>query len=557
MSTPAPATNPAAVSATIRRLRREKGMTQEALAQAIGVSPQAISKWETGQTMPDITLLLPLSKELGIGVNELLGGNRRQELEEKYQKACPLGSAYSLMVALEALEEFPDDETFLYRRACDELFIGKSNPIGAQRYIERAIMGLHYLCCKDPDWPTYRSMLAEAYLAQGDKDRAYAEALDYNGSEKERVMERFLDEETRHAKKQQALKNAVCNLYNALFSYGTPEAIKTAHTMLDSLLGDEQNLHDLGLRELSVKEALLCRDVGDDEGYARYLTKAYEEARAVDTLPPERIPYRTPLFDRLQYDHVPKPGVGNETYQFLMFHDSLFAHPAAEGLKRRMVDEVIRCRALHYDARNYLKFCEQQIGSPYHFNFSTAWDTTREETAAMEASLRYTHASLYRSIEWRVRNGELAERLVSEGTLTGVFAGYLDIMLAFCNCKEKSAYKRLPIPEEERAIPTAPEGSRILAIAELLISHNFRDCGLEEKLLDFVLTGAKKQGYTHVEAYPIEDCLPEMYDTRLAIYEKMGFSVIRDLSGGHFLHNEWDREGEKPYRRLYILQKEL
>jgi hypothetical protein len=507
--------------------------------------------------MPDITLLLPLSKELGIGVNELLGGNRRQELEEKYQKACPLGSAYSLMVALEALEEFPDDETFLYRRACDELFIGKSNPIGAQRYIERAIMGLHYLCRKDPDWPTYRSMLAEAYLAQGDKDRAYAEALDYNGSEKERVMERFLDEETRHAKKQQALKNAVCNLYNALFSYGTPEAIKTAHTMLDSLLGDEQNLHDLGLRELSVKEALLCRDVGDDEGYARYLTKAYEEARAVDTLPPERIPYRTPLFDRLQYDHVPKPGVGNETYQFLMFHDSLFAHPAAEGLKRRMVDEVIRCRALHYDARNYLKFCEQQIGSPYHFNFSTAWDTTREETAAMEASLRYTHASLYRSIEWRVRNGELAERLVSEGTLTGVFAGYLDIMLAFCNCKEKSAYKRLPIPEEERAIPTAPEGSRILAIAELLISHNFRDCGLEEKLLDFVLTGAKKQGYTHVEAYPIEDCLPEMYDTRLAIYEKMGFSVIRDLSGGHFLHNEWDREGEKPYRRLHILQKEL
>lgn len=557
MPTPTPATNPAAVSATIRRLRRERGLTQEALAQAVGVSPQAISKWETGQTMPDITLLLPLSKELGIGVNELLGGNRRQELEEKYQKACPLGSAYSLMVALEALEEFPDDETFLYRRACDELFIGKSNPIGAQRYIERAIMGLHYLCRKDPEWPTYRSMLAEAYLAQGDKDRAYAEALDYNGSEKERVMERFLDEETRHAKKQQALKNAVCNLYNALFSYGTPEAIKTAHTMLDSLLGDEQNLHDLGLRELSVKEALLCRDVGDDEGYARYLTKAYEEARAVDTLPPERIPYRTPLFDRLQYDHVPKPGVGNETYQFLMFHDSLFAHPAAEGLKRRMVDEVIRCRALHYDARNYLKFCEQQIGSPYHFNFSTAWDTTREETAAMEASLRYTHASLYRSIEWRVRNGELAERLVSEGTLTGVFAGYLDIMLAFCNCKEKSAYKRLPIPEEERAIPTAPEGSRILAIAELLISHNFRDCGLEEKLLDFVLTGAKKQGYTHVEAYPIEDCLPEMYDALLAIYEKMGFRVIRDLSGGHFLHNEWDREGEKPYRRLHILQKEL
>ncbi len=557
MPTPTPATNPAAISATIRRLPRERGLTQEALAQAVGVTPQAISKWETGQTMPDITLLLPLSKELGIGINELLGGSRRRELEEKFQKACAIGPEYSLMVTLEALEEFPDDEDFLYRRACDELSIGKTKPIGAERFIERAILGLHFLCRKDPDWATYRSVLAEAYLAQGNRDQAYTEALAYNGPEKERVMRRFLDEETQIAQKQQAVKDAVCNLYNALFSYGTPEAIKAAHTMLDSLLGDEQNLHDLGLRELSVKEALLCRDAGDDEGYARYLTKAYEEARAVDTLPPERIPYRNPLFDRLQYDHIPEPGGWNETYQFLMFHDSLFAYPAAEGLKRRMVDEVIRCRALHCDARSYLKFCEQQIGSPYHFNFSTAWDTTREETAAMEASLRYTHASLYRSIEWRVRNGELAERLVSEGTLTGVFAGYLDIILAFCNCKEKSAYKRLPIPEEERAIPTAPEGSKILAIAELLVSPNFRNCGLEEKLLEFVLTGAKKQGYTHVEAYPIEDCLPEMYDARLAIYEKMGFRVIRDLSGGHFLHNEWDREGEKPYRRLHILQKEL
>ena len=557
MPTPPPPTNPAAVSATIRRLRRERGLPQAALAQAVGVSPQAISKWETGQTMPDITLLLPLSKELGIGVNELLGGNRRQELENRFQKACAIGPEYSLMVTLEALEEFPDDEDFLYRRACDELSIGKTTPIGAERFIERAILGLHFLCRKDPDWATYRSVLAEAYLAQGNRDQAYTEALAYNGPEKERVMRRFLDEETQIAQKQQAVKDAVCILYNALFSYGTPEAIKAAHTMLDSLLGDEQNLHDLGLRELSVKEALLCRDVRDDEGYARYLTKSYEEARAVDTLPHERIPYRNPLFDRLQYDHILEPGGWNETYQFLMFHDSLLAHPAAEGLKRRMVDELIRCRALHYDARSYLKFCETQIGSPYHFNFSTAWDTTREETAAMEASLRYTHASLYRSIEWRVRNGELAERLVNEGTLTGVFAGYGDIILAFCNCKEKSAYKRLPIPEEERAIPTAPEGAKILAIAELLVSHNFRNCGLEEKLLDFVLTGAKKQGYTHVEAYPIEDCLPEMYDARLAIYEKMGFRVIRDLSGGHFLHNEWDRDGEKPYRRLHILQKEL
>ena len=55
----------------IREYRLKKGMTQDALAAELHVSSQAVSKWETGQTMPDISLLLPLSRVLKIGVNEL------------------------------------------------------------------------------------------------------------------------------------------------------------------------------------------------------------------------------------------------------------------------------------------------------------------------------------------------------------------------------------------------------------------------------------------------------------------------------------------------------
>jgi transcriptional regulator with XRE-family HTH domain/ribosomal protein S18 acetylase RimI-like enzyme len=566
MPTPTPATNPAAVSATIRRLRRERGLTQEALAQAVGVSPQAISKWETGQTMPDITLLLPLSKELGIGVNELLGGNRRQELKEKYDQARDrFGEAYSLMVALEALEEFPDDEFFLYQRAWDELIIGQSGSLRAHMYIERAIDGFTALCRKYPNDHVYRSMLVEAYLtrgAVGDRDQAYAVALAYNGPgrNKEFLMEVFLDEEARMTKKQKATKKALQHLFMRLADHGTPEAIGAAHALLDTLLGDEQILHGLALGELSVSEAKLCLDAEDETGFIHHLTKAYEYARTVDALPQEEIPFQSPLFDRLRFDHAVRSKEENETYLFLKLHHDLLAHSAAEGLKRRMVDELIRCRTLHYDARSYLNFCEKQIGSPYYFNFSTAWDTTREETAAMEASLRYTHASLYSGIEWRVRNGELAERLVSEGTLTGVFAGYLDIILAFCNCKEKSEYKCLPIPEEERAIPTAPEGAKILAIAELLVSHNFRNCGLEEKLLDFVLTGAKKQGYTHAEVYTMEDRLPKLCEEQLAFYERMGFAVIREVMVKRGYPDEENHKAdaaEYEYERRYILQKVL
>lgn len=55
-------------------LRKEKGMTQEELAEHMGISPQAVSKWENDQTCPDISALPKLSKLLGVTVDELLCG---------------------------------------------------------------------------------------------------------------------------------------------------------------------------------------------------------------------------------------------------------------------------------------------------------------------------------------------------------------------------------------------------------------------------------------------------------------------------------------------------
>ena len=57
----------------IAHLRKEKGLTQEELAGRMGVSPQAVSKWENDQTCPDISVLPALSKLLGVTVDELLG----------------------------------------------------------------------------------------------------------------------------------------------------------------------------------------------------------------------------------------------------------------------------------------------------------------------------------------------------------------------------------------------------------------------------------------------------------------------------------------------------
>lgn len=60
----------------IAALRREKELTQDALAEVLGVSPQAVSKWENDQTCPDISLLPKLAQELGVTVDELLSGKQ-------------------------------------------------------------------------------------------------------------------------------------------------------------------------------------------------------------------------------------------------------------------------------------------------------------------------------------------------------------------------------------------------------------------------------------------------------------------------------------------------
>lgn len=61
--------------ATIKKLREMRGLTQLQLAEILGVSDKTVSKWETSKGLPDITLIEPLAKALGISVMELFSGD--------------------------------------------------------------------------------------------------------------------------------------------------------------------------------------------------------------------------------------------------------------------------------------------------------------------------------------------------------------------------------------------------------------------------------------------------------------------------------------------------
>ena len=139
--------------AAVRRLREEKKMTQEELADKIFVSPKTVSKWETGAGFPDISLLESLAEALGISVIELLSGeninngNRSSDMRKAGFYVCPVcgNVIYSVGEAVisccgitlpRAVPEVPDDDHGIHVEPVeDEYYVTTDHPMTKDHYI--------------------------------------------------------------------------------------------------------------------------------------------------------------------------------------------------------------------------------------------------------------------------------------------------------------------------------------------------------------------------------------------------------------------------------------
>ena len=74
------------IGSFLAELRHEKGLTQQALGDRLGVTNKTISRWENGNYMPDVEMLSLLSKEFGVSINELVSGERLAT--EDFKKAA-------------------------------------------------------------------------------------------------------------------------------------------------------------------------------------------------------------------------------------------------------------------------------------------------------------------------------------------------------------------------------------------------------------------------------------------------------------------------------------
>lgn len=70
----------------LRNLRNEKGLTQEELAEKFGVSSRSVSRWENGNTMPELGILVELADFYGVDIKEIIDGERKSEIMEKETK---------------------------------------------------------------------------------------------------------------------------------------------------------------------------------------------------------------------------------------------------------------------------------------------------------------------------------------------------------------------------------------------------------------------------------------------------------------------------------------
>ena len=212
----------------IKDLRKKADLTQDRLADYLGVSAQAVSKWELGQTAPDLSLIAPLCRVLGVTADELLGLN---EPDEETEALIEELRAYRGKITREMEERFPDlerqaaahptDLRLSYEVAAAEYWLPsrKKDQEEESRILADIEKRCHAVLDRTTD-PSLREnanhLLADALIMAGRREEAmpYAEAC--SGASREFMILRCLEGEAWIRKQQNFVYGALNKLLNML-----------------------------------------------------------------------------------------------------------------------------------------------------------------------------------------------------------------------------------------------------------------------------------------------------------------------------------------------------
>ncbi|MBQ3177165.1 MAG: helix-turn-helix transcriptional regulator [Clostridia bacterium] len=164
------------IGETIRKLRRERDITQEGLAEMLGVTSQSVSQWETGRTAPDISQLAPLAHIFEVSADVLLGidvEKKQSRILELYAEAYDVAASGAHVRAIsmteEALRLYPNshrlmdfyaNEIYLYSHMLPE-DVREEHTERAFGYLDRILAE-----CTDPDIRNNSLIMACLWHAQ-------------------------------------------------------------------------------------------------------------------------------------------------------------------------------------------------------------------------------------------------------------------------------------------------------------------------------------------------------------------------------------------------------
>jgi transcriptional regulator with XRE-family HTH domain len=189
------------IAENIRRLRQEHNLTQVLLADRLGVSCQAVSRWENETTYPDIELLPTIAAFFGVTVDYLLGGtaeDQRRSLRQRWDQLAEITDPRDRVNHLRMMHrEFPED-SYLTVRLCGEV-----PSLEEKRRLTREIL-------QDCDVPYIRSMAIRQMIRSESEDSVMERMWEFNIPEEcwDELLEdryRTRGEADAYARKRQAV----------------------------------------------------------------------------------------------------------------------------------------------------------------------------------------------------------------------------------------------------------------------------------------------------------------------------------------------------------------
>lgn len=172
----------------IKKYRKNKGMTQEEMAVRLGVTAPAVNKWERGNMLPDVALLAPIARLLGITTDELLSFKDDLTDEEisqyllKIQKDLESKDFHDIFLSVkEKVEEYPNCEKLIWQAAVILDAKRMTIELPSQDKYDKVIFGWYERCLLSED-ERIRNQAADslfhAFIRQEDYEKA-AQYLDY------------------------------------------------------------------------------------------------------------------------------------------------------------------------------------------------------------------------------------------------------------------------------------------------------------------------------------------------------------------------------------------